>query len=214
MALRHDMSFLDHFGLLQFWSEIRRRCCQQVFSHDLRFGASKWSYKNGFHPWDRRSLVTDVSPMQVQPWPSHLPQKPDRTGLDWTPWRPVNSPSADFVGSTHSAVLCSAELPEVNTSAACLPGDDHRRPGQDGADDPRSDPRALQSTQEHPTRGRVDVSSWALFWGWVVRWSLAFLHGVFSNSLRILGLSMAGVGPSMAGVRGRTKPYLFEGPDS
>ena len=36
-----------------------------------------------------------------------------------------------------------------------------------------------------------------------------------SGILRILGLSMAGVGPdTFTGVRARTKPYVFEGPDS
>ena len=34
------------------------------------------------------------------------------------------------------------------------------------------------------------------------------------SALRILELSMAGVGPSIAGVRARTKPYVFEDPDS
>ena len=45
-------------------------------------------------------------------------------------------------------------------------------------------------------------------------WNRPLRRNIIDYSLRILGLSMAGVGPSMAGVRGRTKPYLFEGPDS
>ena len=39
--------------------------------------------------------------------------------------------------------------------------------------------------------------------------------GVYFPKNPSSGLSMAGVGPdTFAGVRARTKPYLFEGPDS